>query len=185
MPKGGQFERDICRELSLWWSHGKQDDVFWRTSTSGGRATTRAKKGKKTFGAHGDIQAVRPEGRVLLDRITLELKRGYNRFTPYDVVDAKKAPWVEFVNQVCRDAQRAGTPYWMLIHRRDKRCAVVTIPWGLYQELRALSFVEPVMTVWSEVLSDTVLCFRLGDFLHEVAPEDVAKIKRVIRTRVV
>ena len=25
--KGGQFERDICRQLSEWWSDGKRDDL--------------------------------------------------------------------------------------------------------------------------------------------------------------
>jgi len=42
MAKGGEFERDISRFLSRWWTYGERDDVFWRTSASGARATTRS-----------------------------------------------------------------------------------------------------------------------------------------------
>ncbi|MBM3120244.1 MAG: hypothetical protein FJ006_12010, partial [Chloroflexi bacterium] len=58
--KGASFERDISRQLSLWWTHGERDDVFWRSSMSGGRATVRAKKGQKTAYQNGDITATDP-----------------------------------------------------------------------------------------------------------------------------
>jgi len=28
--KGGDFERKMSREFSLWWSNNKADDIFWR-----------------------------------------------------------------------------------------------------------------------------------------------------------
>lgn len=31
--KGARFERKVCRLLSLWWSDGKSDRVFWRAPT--------------------------------------------------------------------------------------------------------------------------------------------------------
>jgi hypothetical protein len=46
--KGSQFERDVCRELSLWVSHGKQEDVYWRSAMSGGRSTVAALKGARS-----------------------------------------------------------------------------------------------------------------------------------------
>jgi hypothetical protein len=30
--KGGKFERDMSRKLSLWWSYGNNDDLIWRSS---------------------------------------------------------------------------------------------------------------------------------------------------------
>src|SRR5262245_2386383 len=48
--KGSKFERDLCRQLSLWWSDGKRDDVFWRASQSGGRAKFRGRRGLQTHG---------------------------------------------------------------------------------------------------------------------------------------
>ena len=64
--KGSQFERTVCKDLSLWWTKGKRDDVFWRTSGSGARAKTRSKTGEKTFGQYGDVQATDPIGQPLI-----------------------------------------------------------------------------------------------------------------------
>ena len=36
--KGSEFEREMCKCLSLWWTDSKRDDVFWRSAQSGGRA---------------------------------------------------------------------------------------------------------------------------------------------------
>src|SRR5271166_5739903 len=90
MAKGSQFERDICRKLSLWWTQDQSppnDAVFWRTSNSGGRATTRKKLGKKTKGQYGDITAIDPIGQPLIDFVTIEIKRGYNKASIIDLLD--------------------------------------------------------------------------------------------------
>jgi len=72
--KGGEFERQICKKLSLWVSNNLQDDLFWRSAMSGGRATIRRKKGKETASGHGDITAVTPEGNKLTDYFVIECK---------------------------------------------------------------------------------------------------------------
>jgi hypothetical protein len=48
MAKGSSFEREIAKLLSLWWSEGMRDDVFYRSHASGGRFTMRRKSGKDT-----------------------------------------------------------------------------------------------------------------------------------------
>jgi hypothetical protein len=68
--KGSSFERDICKRLSLWLTDGKNEDVFWRSSMSGGRATVAKGKVRQA----GDITAVSPEGHILTDRLYLECK---------------------------------------------------------------------------------------------------------------
>lgn len=77
MAKGGDFERDISRFLSLWWTHDERDDIFWRTSASGARATARATKFKKTKYDHGDITFTDPIAKPMLDLMVIEAKRGY------------------------------------------------------------------------------------------------------------
>jgi hypothetical protein len=72
--KGGEFERQICKKLSLWVSNNLRDDLFWRSAMSGGRATVRSKKGKETASGHGDITAVTPEGNKLTDYFIIECK---------------------------------------------------------------------------------------------------------------
>lgn len=72
--KGNAFERSVCKELSLWLTKGKRDDVLWRSAISGGRATVHAKKGRNLSHVAGDICAVAEEGRVLLDVALVECK---------------------------------------------------------------------------------------------------------------
>jgi len=68
--KGSEFERVICKSLSLWVTSGKSIDVFWRSAMSGGRATIK----KGLVRQAGDITAVAPEGHTLTNAFYLELK---------------------------------------------------------------------------------------------------------------
>lgn len=123
MAKGGQFERDISRKLSLWWSDGASDDWFWRTGGSGGRATNRAKSGKTTANGTGDICAQNGEAQKLLNVVSIEAKRGYNSYSVQDLIDKpnKKGGFWDFIDQSARDASVAGVPYFLIIHKRDRR----------------------------------------------------------------
>lgn len=68
--KGSSFEREICKRLSLWISHGDSVDLYWRSAMSGGRATV----AKGAVRQAGDITAVAPEGHCLTNAFYLELK---------------------------------------------------------------------------------------------------------------
>ena len=73
--KGSAFERDMCRAFSLWYTSNQVDDLFWRTSGSGSRATNRAAAGNDlTKYQHGDMTFIRPEGQALLDYFSFEFK---------------------------------------------------------------------------------------------------------------
>jgi hypothetical protein len=76
--KGNEFERSICKAMSYWFSYDERDDLFWRTSQSGGRATTRRKKGLQTAGAAADMMATHPLGKPLIQACLFEMKRGYS-----------------------------------------------------------------------------------------------------------
>ena len=137
--KGGGYEREFCKELSLWWTNHDRDDVFWRSSQSGGRATTRRKQGKSTANSYGDIAATDAIGHPLIDLITFELKRGYKESGVDKVLDRaetmKAQPFDEFLTQTVSSATDAGTPFWALITRRDRRRDMIWIPYELYQLL--------------------------------------------------
>lgn len=72
--KGSNFERLICPKLSLWISQGKRDDLFWRSSNSGGRSTVMFKKGGENRTQCGDITAIHPDGNPLTDRYLISCK---------------------------------------------------------------------------------------------------------------
>ncbi len=142
--KGSKFERDIGPLLSLWWTHGKRDDVFWRRD-SGARAKRRSREGKHTFGAHGDICAIDPVGVPLTNICTIELKNGYGKWSLMDVVDKppmKKnqknetlQPFEKFLNQILEDCKAVNT-YPILITKRDKRQEVIILAHSLFVQMK-------------------------------------------------
>ena len=129
MGKGADFEREVARKLSLWWSYGARDDLIWRTSQSGGRATQRSKKDKPTAGGYGDLAATDPRAAPLFQFFTVELKRGRSHGSPDDLLDAaptdKQRPFERCLLQAVQAHQAARSRSWLLICRRDRREAVV------------------------------------------------------------
>lgn len=149
MAKGSAFEREFCKDLSLWWTYGEREDVFWRSSNSGGRATVRASVGKTTAGQHGDVAAIDEIGIPFLQLVTIELKRGYSKNTIQDVFDKKshaaQQQWEKFYEQTVRSGLNAGSKSWLMIHRRDQRDPLVFMPSSFYQvlDLAGCFIVEP------------------------------------------
>lgn len=72
--KGSEFERKVCKSLSLWATNGKRDDIFWRSAMSGGRASVMFKKGKKNKSQVGDISAVDKIGAPFIEKYAVECK---------------------------------------------------------------------------------------------------------------
>jgi len=175
--KGSAFERLICRVLSCWWTGDEsRDDVFWRSSQSGGRATERAKKGKKTFGSYGDIAAVDPIGLPLLKYFTIELKRGRSHGSLGDLLDmpkeAAQQPFEKCLRQVQRSAREAGSVTWLLVMQRDRRQCMVyadTYTW------RALGIRAPHQV---KTRVGPIGALRFSSFLKWVRPDDIKKLVR-------
>lgn len=79
--KGGAFERKVAKALSLWVSNNKNDDLLWRSATSGGKATVaRRKDGKKVKTQMGDLIAVdrHREANILISKFFIECKHVKN-----------------------------------------------------------------------------------------------------------
>lgn len=136
--KGGQFERDISKQLSLWLTKGERDDIFWRSSQSGGRATERSKKGKKTAGSYGDITALDPIGHRFLEIFCIELKRGYTKDTDaINFIDSKKAKptLLQFWDQCVESRVQSDSDECMVIFKRDGKMPCVMIEFDMLERL--------------------------------------------------
>jgi hypothetical protein len=72
--KGQDFERTVCRQLSLWLSGGANANLLWRSSQSGGRATTLAKSGTDLSVQAGDVAAIDPAGDCFTRTVFVECK---------------------------------------------------------------------------------------------------------------
>ncbi|KKM17259.1 hypothetical protein LCGC14_1677600 [marine sediment metagenome] len=138
MGKGESFERDMCRFLSLWWTEGKHDDVFWRSRV---RATRRSPDAKHQL---GDIKSDSPEGEGLMKVFSIELKTGYSvgkkgktvKNVPWDLLDLidhrkgsealEKKQIIKFWRQTVTDAE-ISERIPLLIFSRDYHQPVVCI----------------------------------------------------------
>ncbi len=177
--KGSSFERDICRQLSLWWSNGKRDDLFWRCAGSGAMAKTRSKIGKQTFGQYGDVQATDPIGQPLLDVFTIEVKRGYSSASFINMLDkpdtAAMQIWEAFYQQVLQDSKNAKSRFWMIIWRRDRKQTLVYMPMTVMSSLLGMYIRLTFPHLKGKVqLKDgmfvRVFVCTLNDFLSHVEP---------------
>lgn len=146
--KGGIYEREICGELSTWWSGGEADDLFWRTAGSGGRATVRGKKGKSTTGHCGDVSATDKRGAKLLKVIAIEIKRGYNKDTFANLLDkpkhAAEQVWETWIKQAIASRDAAKAKFWMIIQRRDRKEAICFFPHAMLVAIAGPDSLNPL-----------------------------------------
>lgn len=124
--KGNNFERDMSRMLSLWWTGGKRDDAIWRSASSGALTTV----GKGRYLAHtGDFAATDGEAELLFKHVIIEAKRGYSKYSVQDLVDvpeksrATNPVWEMLTKLItaCREQRKTGLLLW----KKDRRDTVL------------------------------------------------------------
>jgi len=184
MAKGSNFEREICKKISLWWTDGDNDGVFWRTSGSGARASVRSKKGLNTMG-HGDVQATDPIGQPLIDLCSIELKRGYNKAIINDFIDSKKKSELRvFIEQAITDCRlREDESEWILLVKRDRKDVVLFTSFYFFKDfsvinqgLKAIKFPIIQMRVKINKRWMNIVATRFDDFLSHVTPVTIRKV---------
>jgi len=187
--KGGAFERWFCKALSLWWSQdlaAPRDDLFWRTSTSGARATVRARRGLATAGHCGDVCATDAAGAPLTRLVTIELKRGYNGSTVADLLDrppgAAAQTYERWFSQAEAARAAAEAFSWLLIVRRDRReplaflpleLAKALAPVGNYRRCRPCMFLDAAASADRDGEGAEVLGLQLASFFSTMRPAAV------------
>lgn len=187
MPKGPSYEREVAKQLSLWWTKGDRDDLCWRTANSGGRATVRGRKGKRTAGHAGDLGATDAAMLPFFRLVTVEAKRGYTAACSlHNLIDPpakesksdKAQNYPAFLRQTRRAARRAGTPYWMLVHRPDRKNAVVFLPMPAADVLLSSGFKRDIPAPWAViVVSKTPILFMtLANFFETFTRKDFKRV---------
>lgn len=177
--KGSAFEREFCKKLSLWWSYGDDDSLFWRTSNSGGRASVRGRNKKKTRGHYGDICSTDSDSAPFTQVFTVELKRGYSRSTFADLLDkpkqAAKQMYEQWIEQAATARNMAGTPHWLLVVRRDRREPLLIMEEGKEEKTFANSLVgvPRALIILPKV---TLLVVSLSAFFDTIRPFDIRRI---------
>lgn len=199
--KGFPYERELCHKLSAWWLGVPLEEcdeiVFWRTAGSGAHATVRAKKGKQTRGRHGDIGAVDERGKPFTDLFVLEAKRGYNKATIADLMDkpghAKEAGYDEWIRKLQDKKESLGVPFWVLIHRRDHRRAMLYLPAEAVAELGCsysqftkakkplYAYATCTLNCKVDGVAHSIFGYRLDRFLEMVNADDIKELQKRVK----
>ena len=192
MAKGSAFEREIVKKLSLWWTYDQRNDIFWRTSGSGARATVRMKKSECTAFSAGDIGCIDPEGIPLLESCLIEIKRGYNKLdilSPLDKLVAQKTPLLfEWWIKAEKEREQHKRYFTLIIFKRDRkrRCIVF--------DDKTMAFLDRRNRIFKSKLKPTTNIIKirynlnrlnlltLNDFLDWCKP-DAFKDVRILKRR--
>lgn len=163
--KGAAFEREVCKRLSLWVSHGAKEDCFWRSAMSGGRATIAARSNRNLSAHAGDITAISPEGFQLADFAYIECKF-YRDLRVSSFVVLKRGTLQGFWRATVKAARRHDkTP--MMIVKENNMPALVITSIGSLQVLTRNSRIDSIVAPernWEMCFFDdlTSLRFRFG-----------------------
>jgi len=186
MGKGDQWEREVSRTLSLWWTNDEEDDVFWRVRASGARATTRRKQGKNTANQEGDIMAVDERGLPLTRLCVIELKKGYSDCEMLDLLDkqpGKRLPILgQFIKQVsdnCFDERGRLLKNPVLILKRNRKQSLIFLYASLFDGLRTLlDDVDRIQVNTSTTEYHEFTCMRFDDFLEKCGPLSIIDMEK-------
>lgn len=172
--KGSDFERSLSKQLSLWWTNGERDDIFWRSQQSGGRATQRRKNGKTTANQEGDLTAMDPIGQPLIDQVCIEAKCGYPDFNIEGEINksAQKTILRGFLEQ-CEKEINDTKRHWWLIVKQNRKKPIILFSISFLTFLRSKNVTEIRKQEYLEIrfASWHIMCLRLDDFLSIVKPQ--------------
>ena len=168
--KGGNFEREVATALSLWWSKGNRDDIFWRTHGSGGRSTMRGKQNKRTEGQYGDISATDISGKLLIKNWCIECKTGYSSSKKSEVLtkDGKKKSVRQITN-------------WCVLDVIDSKqnVSVIEALWKQAYDQAVEANSHPIL-IFRRPRMSPCIAFNLNYFNHLSKIFDIPNYDRII-----
>jgi len=154
--KGAEQERVVCKNLSLWVSNNKRDDLYWRSAMSGGRASLQFKKGKENLTQVGDISCIDSEGEKLTNKYVIEVKSYKNLHLESLIYGTpKNSSILEFWYILCNQCKKVNKKP-MLIAKQNFKSTIVL----LQRELKYDIFVKKYINFYfSELYTDISLMY--------------------------
>ena len=195
MGKGGNFERQVSRQLSLWWTQDLEiprDDIFWRNRL---RRTTKTPTAEAQL---GDLKADDPIGAPLTETFNIECKDGYSKNRgskkfkniPWDLLEGidyterkgRKESYqptiLSFWGQCLRDSKISDRLPW-LIFKRDYHVPISVIERRVYNTLEKWQGDgETSYIIYVTGKYDDLFLFRLEQFLDWLQPDTIHHITK-------
>lgn len=166
--KGSAFERQLCKELSLWLSEGQHQDLLWRSAMSGGRSTVAMKKGVKLSAQVGDISSIHKLGHDFTERFMVEAK--FYKSLNYDSLIKGNGNLVTFWQRAREDAS-THDKIPMLVAKQNHFPIVVCLDDAGVRALRLVSV--------KARFHDFELNLVLWDDFLKISPKVLTRRKRV------
>lgn len=174
MSKGGDFEREIAKMLSVWLIGKEKPYQYWRMPGSGALATIH----EENIGLSGDIRALTSQASFLTDIFSIECKTGYPKTSFWQhFKDIKNFNVKSFWRQCVEDANKADKQP-MLIYRKKGGKPVIGIPNTVDTFFKNQLNLNSVTIRFkeSDMLPELVL-YNIKDFFNIVEPDDIRRLK--------
>lgn len=176
MGKGGEFEREISKKLTVWLTGQKKPYMFWRQDGSGSLATIHYENKHLT----GDICSLHPDSNFLTDIFSIECKTGYPKTSFWQhFKNINNDNIREFWKQCVNDAYHAKKEP-MLIYRKKGRGEIVGLCQCTVAPLENIcSMLKPLPTITMRFLLEqlpSITFYNLKDFLEVVKPNDIKQM---------
>lgn len=168
--KGSAFEREICKALALWISDGERKDVFWRSATSGGRATIALTQGDTLSAQAGDISAVHELGHKLLNRFYIECKFYKDLEVGNLIFGTHTGTLYQFIDHVTADAKRYSK-HPMLIVKQNQRPTLMIIDAAGYDILGCKNYTNALFYAVLLIQGTTFYIGQLHKILAALDPK--------------
>jgi hypothetical protein len=146
--KGGKYERWVCCELTRWITGKPKPELFWRSATSGAKATQDAKKGHKSK-MGGDIISVDAQGIWFTNCFSLECK-DRDSYGNLDLLFQGRGDFLKWWEQAKADASRVNKVPMMICKRYRGDDLLVVPLWletGSLKSGLSITSVPRVMTM--------------------------------------
>lgn len=179
--KGGAYERELAKKLSLWISAGVRDDLLWRSVGSGGHWTKISKKAQlvketqseSTFKDHaGDLTYIHKDGKPFIDAVGIESKRRNNPQTEKFLLNiASKKSLSEWWNThlgICKNLDRAA----MLVSKENLHPAILVTDFHITPNLP-----------YTYVSSSDCYVYLFEDYIKHITYEDFMKALKAARKK--
>lgn len=176
MGKGGDFEREVSKALTVWLTGKPKPYKYWRMPGSGGLATIH----EENVDLSGDIRALAPDAEFLTDHFSIECKNGYPKTSFWQhFKNIKNFNIREFWIQ-CIDDAKKGDKSGMLIYRKKGQKYIVGIEVKEANKLRRMNlelFELPAITMtWECDYLPPVEFFSFENFFKIITPKNIKEM---------
>lgn len=164
--KGSSFERAISKSLSLWFSKGKDDHLFWRTINSGAYCTNN----NKNIQESSDIKSISSESEIFTTFFNIECKH-YKNINIWEIITKTNSSILKWYSKLESESRKINKIPFLIVKENNKPTLIISND----------------NIIFKEIGMDFELCFKYGDdylylyLFDEFLKMDSDNVKKVLK----